>query len=171
MLQNNLQGVETKLKQLYSERGVEKRKCKNAEDFQLFRDSEPEYRCKLVALKERKRKIKEQIKIAERCCAQEISRAAVALDRMFSVDDMEDIADIHDVEVSDNPYREVVVAVEEVAVSYESKTVVVSQEEAMTGFAREDEPMIIVPEPTIEPVTDSEIESSDRGGLRRLFQI
>jgi hypothetical protein len=46
-------------KQMYSERGIEKRKCKNVEDFQLFRDSEPEYRCKLEALKERKGNIKE----------------------------------------------------------------------------------------------------------------
>ncbi|MGL5253913.1 MAG: relaxase/mobilization nuclease domain-containing protein, partial [Brevinema sp.] len=125
-LQNDLQDVETEQKQLYSERGIEKRKCKNADDFQVFRDSEPEYRCKLEALKERKGKIKEQIKIAERCCVQEISRAAEALDRMFPVDEMGEITDIYDVEVPKNPFKEVAVAVDEVAVSDELKAFKVS---------------------------------------------
>ncbi len=160
-LQNDLQDVETEQKQLYSKRGVEKRKCKNAEDFQMFRDSEPEYRCKLEALKERKGKIKEQIKIAERCCAKEISRAAETLDRMFPVDEMEEITDIYDVEVPENPYKEVVVAVDEVAFSDELKSLAISPVEKVTGLAREDEPIIIVPEPSIDPVYDSVIESSD----------
>lgn len=38
---------------------------------------------------------------------------------MFPVDDMEEITDIYDVEVPENPYKEVVVAVDEVAVSDE----------------------------------------------------
>lgn len=160
-LQNDLQDVETEQKQLYSERGIEKRKCKNPEDFQSFRDSEPAYRCKLEALKERKGKIKEHIKIAERCCAQEISRAAEALDRMFPVDEMEEITDIYDVEVPENPFKEVAVAVDEVAVSDESKLIVVPQVEEMTEIVIEEEPIIIVPEPPIEIATDSVIESSD----------
>lgn len=160
-LKNDLQDVETEQKQLYSERGIEKRKCKNAEDFQMFRDSEPEYRCKLEALKERKEKIKEQIKIAERCCTQEISRAAEALDRMFSDGEMEEITDIYDVEVPENPYKEVAVAVDEVAVSDELKSLTVPPVEKATGLARDDEPIIIVPEQSIDPVYDSVIESSD----------
>ncbi|WMC94013.1 hypothetical protein [Kineothrix sp. MB12-C1] len=111
-------------------------------------------------MKERKGKIKEQIKIAERCCAKEISRVAEALDRMFPVDEMEEITDIYDVEVPENPFKEVVVAVDEVAISDEAKRIVVPQLEAMNEFVREDEP-IIVPEPSIELVTDSVIESSD----------
>ncbi len=153
-LQKDLQDVETEQKQLYSERGIEKRKCKNAEDFQMFRDSEPEYRCKLEALKERKGKIKEQIKIAERCCAKEISRAAEALDRMFPVDEMEEISDIYDVEVPENPFKEV-------AVSDELKAFKVSPVKKATELAREDNPMIIVPEPPIEPVIEPIIETLD----------
>lgn len=160
-LQNDLQDVETEQKQMYSERGIEKRKCKNAEDFQLFRDGEPEYRYKLEALKERKGKIKEQIKIAERCCVQEISRAAETLDRMLPVDEKEEITDIYDVEVPENPFKKVIVAVDEVAISEEAKRIVVPQLEAMNEFVREDEPIIIVPEPSIELVTDSVIELSD----------
>lgn len=161
-LQNDLQGVETEQKQLYSERGIEKRKCKNADDFQLFRNTESEYRCKLEALKERKGKIKEQIKIAERCCAQEISRAAEALDRMFPVDEMEEITDIYDVEVPENPFKEVAVAVDEVAVSDESKSLAVPPVEKVTGLAKEDELRNIVTEPTIEPVIEPILETLDR---------
>ena len=160
-LQNDLQDVETEQKQLYSERGIGKRKCKNADDFQMFRDTESEYRRKLEALKERKGKIKEQIKIAERCCAQEITRAAEALDRMFPVDEMEEITDIYDVEVPENPFKEVAVAVDEVAVSDESKSLAVPPVEKATGLARDDEPIITVPKPSIDPVHDSVIESSD----------
>lgn len=158
-LQNDLQDVETEQKQLYSERGIEKRKCKNSEDFQLFRDSESAYRCKLEALKERKGKIKEQIKIAERCCSKEISRAAEALDRMFPVEEMEEITDIYDVEVPENPFKEVVVAVDEVAISYESKPMVVSQVEAVTEMMGAEESRTTVTEPPIKLVTDSVIES------------
>lgn len=160
-LQNDLQDVETEQKQLYSERGIDKRKCKNADDFQMFRDTESEYRRKLEALKERKGKIKEQIKIAERCCAQEITRAAEALDRMFPVDEMEEITDIYDVEVPENPFKEVALAVDEVAVSDESKSLAIPPVEKATGLARDDEPIITVPEPSIDPVHDSVIESSD----------
>lgn len=160
-LQRDLRDVEAEQKQLYSERGVEKRKRKNAEDFQMFRDNEPEYRCKLEALKERKGKIKEQIKIAERCCAKEISRAADALDRMFSVDEMEEITDIYDVEVPDNPYKEVVVSVDEVAVSDESKSLALPPVETMTELVVTEEPLIIVSEPVIESVVVPVIETSD----------
>ena len=158
-LQNDLQDVETEQKQLYSERGIEKRKCKNADDFQRFRDSEHEYRRKLEALKERKGKIKEQIKIAERCCAKEISRATDVLDRMFPVDEMEEITDIYDVEVPENPFKEVAVAVDEVAVSDESKSLAIPPVEKVTGLAREDEARNIVPEPTSEPVIEPIIET------------
>ncbi|MGL5253549.1 MAG: hypothetical protein ACRC9L_00770, partial [Brevinema sp.] len=130
------------------------------EDFQKFRDSEPEYRLNLEALRERK-KIKEQIKIVERCCAKEISRAAEALDRMFPVDEMEEITDIYDVDVPENPFKEVIVGGDEVAVSDESKLIVVLQVEEMTESVMEEEPIVIVPEPPIELTTDSVIESSD----------
>lgn len=159
--QNDLQDVETEQKQLYSERGIEKRKCKNAEDFQVFRDSETEYRCKLKALKERKEKIKEQIKIVERCCSKEISRAAEALDRMFPVDEMEEITDIYDVEVPENPFKDVIVAMDEVAVSDELISLTVPTVDKVTGLAWKDEARNIVPEPTIVPVIEPIIETLD----------
>lgn len=157
-LQKDLQDVEMEQKQLYSERGIEKRKCKNAEDFQMFRDSEPEYRLNLEALKERKGKIKEQIKIAERCCFQEMSRVEEMLERMIPVDEMDEITDIYDVEIPDNPYKKVAIAVEEVAVSNEPKSIVVPDVETVTELVRAVEPMIIVPGPTIEPVIEPVIE-------------
>lgn len=160
-LQNDLKDVETEQKQLYSERGIEKRKCKNADDFQMFRDTESEYRRKLEALKERKGKINEQIKIAERCCAQEITRVAEALDRMFPVDAMEEITDIYDVEVPENPYKEVVMAVDEVAVSDESKFLAISPVEKVTELVVKEEPLIIASEPVIETVIVPVIETSD----------
>lgn len=160
-LKNDLQDVETEQKQLYSERGIEKRKCKNAEDFQMFRDSEPEYKCKLEALKERKGKIKEQIKIAERCCAKETSRAAEALDRMFPVDEMEEITDVYDVEVPENPFKEAAVAVDEVAVLDEAKSLAVPPVETMTELVVTEEPLSIVSEPVIESVIVPVIETSD----------
>ncbi|BCN32627.1 relaxase/mobilization nuclease domain-containing protein [Anaeromicropila herbilytica] len=160
-LQNDFQDVETEQKQLYSERGIEKRKCKNADDFQLFRDTESEYRCKLEALKERKGKIKEQIKIVERCCSKEISRAAEALDRMFPVEEMEEITDIYDVEVPENPFKEDTVAVDEVAVSDELKSLAITPVEKATGLARDDESIKTVPEPPIEPVIEPIVETLD----------
>ena len=160
-LQNDLQDVETEQKQLYSERGIEKRKCKNPKDFQSFRDSEPAYRCKLEELKERKGKIKEQIKIAERCCAQEISRTAEALDRMFPFDEMEEISDIYDVEVPENPFKEVAVAVDEVAMSDESKSLAIPPIEKVAGLVVTEEPLIIVSEPVIESAIVAGLETSD----------
>jgi len=83
------------------------------------------------------------------------------LDRMFPVDEMEEITDIYDVEAPENPFKEVVVAVDEVAISDEAKRIVVPQLEAMNELAREDDPMIIVPEPLIEPVIEPIIETLD----------
>lgn len=127
----------------------------------MFRNSEPKYRGKLEALKERKGKIKEQIKIVETCCLKEISRAAEALDRMFQVDEMEEITDIYDVEVPENPFKEVVVAVDEAALSNESKSLALPPVETVTELVVTEEPLIIVSEPVIESVIVPGIETSD----------
>lgn len=115
-LQQDLKNVETEQNQMYSNHGIEKRKCKEVEDFEKFRNDEPEYKRKLEALKERKGKIKEQIQIADRCYKKELSRAEEELERMIPVGDMEDIDDIYDVDVPENPYKEAAVEVEEVIV-------------------------------------------------------
>ncbi|MDD3142411.1 MAG: relaxase/mobilization nuclease domain-containing protein, partial [Lachnospiraceae bacterium] len=147
-LQQDLKNVETEQNQMYSNHGIEKRKCKEVEDFEKFRSNEPEYKRKLEALKERKGKIKEQIQIADRCYKKELSRAEEVLERTIPVGNMEDIGDIYDVDVPENPYKEVAVEVEAIM-----------------------EPMIelesmIVPESEIKPITetvdvvDNEVEIS-----------
>ena len=115
-LQQDLKDVETEQKQIYSNHGIEKRKCKEFEDFEKFRSNELEYKRKLEALKERKGKIKEQIQNADRCYNKESSRVEEELERMLPVGDMEDIDDIYDVEVPENPYKEVTVETENVFV-------------------------------------------------------
>ena len=135
-LQQDLKEVETEQNQMYSNHGIEKRKCKEVEDFEKFRSNEPEYKRELEALKERKGKINDQIQIADRCYKKELSRAEEVLERTIPVGDMEDIGDIYDVEVPENPYKEVVVEVEAII-----------------------EPMIepesmVVPESVIKPITE-----------------
>ena len=153
-LQQDLKNVETEQNQMYSNHGIEKRKCKEVEDFEKFRSNEPEYKRKLEALKERKGKIKEQIQIADRCYKKELSRAEEVLERTIPVDDMEDIGDIYDVDVPENPYKEIAVEVEEVIVpkSIAPKPIVPMVEAVI-------EPMIepksmIIPESVIKRITE-----------------
>lgn len=80
---------------------------------------------------------------------------------MFPVDEMEEITNICNVEVPENPFKEVAMAADEVALSDELKSLTVPQVEKVTGLTRDDESIITVPEPSIDPVTDSVIESSD----------
>ena len=56
---------------------------------------------------------------------------------MFPVDEMGKITDIYDVEVPENPFKEVIVAVDEVAVSDELISLTVPSVEKVTGLARE----------------------------------
>lgn len=67
-------------------------------------------------MKEWKGKIKEQIQISERWYNEELSRVEEKLERMIPVGEMEEINDIYDVEIPENPFKEVAVAVEEVIV-------------------------------------------------------
>ena len=90
-LQLDLKNVVTEQNQMYSNHGIEKRKCKEVEDFEKFRSDEPEYKRKLEALKERKGKIKAQIQIVDRCHKKELSRVEEALERRIPVGDMEGI--------------------------------------------------------------------------------
>jgi hypothetical protein len=68
---------------------------------------------------------------------------------------------IYDVEVPENPFKEVAVAVDEVAVSDKLKSLAIPPIEKVTGLAREAEPRNIVPEPTSEPVIEPIIETLD----------
>lgn len=148
-LQQDLKEVEAEQKQMYSNHGIEKRKCKEVEDFEKFRSNEPEYKCELEALKEQKGKIKDQIQIADRCYKKELSRAEEVLERMIPVGDMEDIGDIYDVDVPENPYKEAAVKVEEVIAPKQIAPVVEAVIEPMI------EPKsIIIPESVIKPITE-----------------
>lgn len=148
-LQQDLKEVEAEQKQMYSNHGIEKRKCKEVEDFEKFRSNEPEYKCELKALKVQKGKIKDQIQIADRCYKKELSRAEEVLERMIPVGDMEDIGDIYDVDVPENPYKEAAVKVEEVIAPKQIAPVVEAVIEPMI------EPKsIIIPESVIKPITE-----------------
>lgn len=148
-LQQDLKDVETEQNQMYSNHGIEKRKCKEVEDFEKFRSNEPEYKRELEALKERKGKIKDQIQIADRCYKKELSRAEEVLERMIPVGDMEDIGDIYDVDVPENPYKEAAVKVEEVIAPKQIAPVVEAVIEPMI------EPKsMIIPESVIKPITE-----------------
>lgn len=114
-----------------------------------FRSNEPEYKRELEALKERKGKIKDQIQIADRCYKKELSRAEEVLERMIPVGDMEDIGDIYDVDVPENPYKEAAVKVEEVIAPKQIAPVVEAVIEPMI------EPKsMIIPESVIKPITE-----------------
>ena len=146
-LQQDLKDVETEQKQMYSNHSIEKRKCKDASDFEMFRRKEPEYKSELENLKEGKGKIKEQIQIADRCYKKELSRAEDVLERMIQVGEMDDIGDIYDVEVPENPYKEIAVEVDEVIVL---KPMAVPVVEAVI------EPMsMIIPESVIKPIKET----------------
>ena len=148
-LQQDLKNVETERNQMYSNHGIEKRKCKEVEDFEKFRSNEPEYKRKLETLKERKGKIKEQIQIADRCYKKELSRAEEVLERTIPVGDMEDINDIYDVEVPENPYKEAAVKVEEVIALKQIAPVVESVIEPMIELKS-----MIILESVIKPITE-----------------
>lgn len=145
-LQQDLKELETEQKQMYSNHSIEKRKCKDASDFEKFRRKEPEYKNELENLKERKGKIKEQILIADRCYKKELSRAEEVLERTIPVGEMDDIGDIYDVEVPENPYKEVAVKVEEVIAPKQIVPVVEAVIEPMS---------MIIPESVIKPITET----------------
>jgi len=106
-LHEQLKQISGKQKELYAQRGMEKRNCKNFEDFTWFRDGEEVYRKKLELMKQHKVEVNDKIKIAERCFKKELSRLEEELERIIPVGEMPDIADSYDVEVPENPNKEI----------------------------------------------------------------
>jgi flagellar motility protein MotE (MotC chaperone) len=106
-LNEQLNHISNQQKELYAQRGTEKRSCKNSEDFTWFRDGEELYRKKLELMKQQKIEVNDKIKIAERCFKKELSRLEETMEKIIPVGEIPDIVDIYDVEVPENPYKEI----------------------------------------------------------------
>lgn len=112
-LKTRLQNVERKIlsrqQELYKERGSQKRSCNTPEDFEVFRKSENDYRSQLEEIKEQKNTIKGKLKITDRCLKNVDSEILQKLAQEIPLDDMQDIGDMYDVKVPENPDKKVVV--------------------------------------------------------------
>ncbi|MEG0553640.1 MAG: hypothetical protein RR533_08985, partial [Carnobacterium sp.] len=111
LLQQKDQDISGKKKQLYAERDSEKSRCKTAEDFVRFKDSEEQYYGKLEILKTAKKNTKLDRNILDRIFWKEIidkeEKIEAELASRIPVGNMDDvdIGRIKDVEVPENPYK------------------------------------------------------------------
>ena len=126
--------IKEQQKELYAKRGALKRNCKTPEDFEQYRQSEESYRNSLEKLKDEKNSIKQKLKIATRCADQFGSKIEFELENAIPVGEMDDIENIYDVEVPENPYREEVIEEEVV----EDPEVVISEGADFINIGDED---------------------------------
>ena len=108
-LKLRLQRVDEELskvqKEMYRERGLQKRSCKNVEDMVYFEASESDYRERLEQIKLQKKDNHKKLKAVERCLGREGSLLEAELELRIPVGDMGDIEEIARDEVPKNPYR------------------------------------------------------------------
>lgn len=108
-LKLRLQRVDEELskaqKEMYRERGLQKRSCKNVEDMVSFEASEADYRERLEQIKLQKKDNHKKLKAVERCLGREGSLLEAELELRIPVGDMEDIEEIARDEIPENPYR------------------------------------------------------------------
>ena len=108
-LKLRLQRVDEELskaqKEMYRERGLQKRSCKNVEDMVYFEASESDYRERLEQIKLQKKDNHKKLKAVERCLGREGSLLEAELELRIPVGDMEDIEEIARDEIPENPYR------------------------------------------------------------------
>ena len=108
-LKLRLQRVDEELskaqKEMYRERGLQKRSCKNVEDMVSFEASETDYRERLEQIKLQKKDNHKKLKAVERCLGREGSLLEAELALRIPVGNMEDIEEIARDEVPENPYR------------------------------------------------------------------
>lgn len=108
-LKQRLQQVDEELckaqKEMYRDRTLQKRSCKTAEDLEFFEASEGDYQERLEQIKLRKKDNRKKLKAVERCLERDGSLAEAELELRISVGDMEDLADVENDKVPENPYR------------------------------------------------------------------
>ena len=123
-LKLRLQRVDEELskaqREMYRERGLQKRSCKNVEDMLSFEASEDDYRERLEQIKFQKKDNHKKLKAVERCLGREGSLLEAELELRIPVGDMGDIEEVARDEVPKNPYR----VQESVAVPEENISVV-----------------------------------------------
>ena len=144
-LKLRLQQVDEELckarKEMYRDRGLQKRSCKTAEDLEFFEASEDDYRERLEQIKLQKKDNRKKLKAVERCLERDGSLTEAELELRIPVGDMEDIADVEKDEVPENPYR--------------VQEVVEVENTALDHAVEED----VIPESEFEAVVDDELET------------
>ena len=136
-LKLRLQQVDEELckarKEMYRDRGLQKRSCKTAEDLEFFEASEDDYRERLEQIKLQKKDNRKKLKAVERCLERDGSLTEAELELRIPVGDMEDIADVEKDEVPENPYRvQEVVEVENTALDDAVEADVITEPEFET---------------------------------------
>ena len=137
-LKLRLQQVDEELckaqKEMYRDRTLQKRYCKTEEDLEFFKASEDDYRERLEQIKLQKKDNRKKLKAVERCLERDGSLAEAELELRISVENMEDVTEIAEDNVPENPYR--VQAFSEVgttALDYTDKAVVGTDEMAVSN--------------------------------------
>lgn len=144
-LKLRLQQVDEELckaqKEMYRDRVLQKRSCKTAEDLELSEASETEYRERLEQIKLQKKDNRKKLKAVERCLERDGSLAEAELEMRIPVDDMEDLAEVENDKVPENPYR--------------VQEVVEVENTALDDAVEAD----VITEPEFEAVVDDELET------------
>lgn len=144
-LKLRLQQVDEELckarKEMYRDRGLQKRSCKTAEDLEFFEASEDDYRERLEQIKLQKKDNRKKLKAVERCLERDGSLLEAELEMRISVDDMEDLAEVENDKVPENPYR--------------GQKVVEVQNTALDDVVEAD----VITEPEFETVVDGGLET------------
>lgn len=146
-LKLRLQQVDEELckaqKEMYRDRASQKRSCKTAEDLTFFEASEDDYRERLEQIKLQKKDNRKKFKAVERCLERDGSLAEAELEMRIPVGDMEDMAEVENDKVPENPYR--VLEVVEV------------ENTALDDAIEADE----ITEPEFEAIVDNELETEE----------
>ena len=144
-LKLRLQQVDEELckaqKGMYRDRALQKRYCKTAEDLEFFEASEDDYRERLEQIKLQKKDNRKKLKVVERCLERDGSLLEAELEMRISVDDMEDLAEVENDKVPENPYR--------------GQKVVEVENTALDDAIEAD----VITEPEFEVVVDDELET------------
>ena len=144
-LKQRLQQVDEELckvqKEMYRDRALQKRYCKTAEDLEFFEASEDDYRERLEQIKLQKKDNRKKLKAVERCLERDGSLAEAELEMWIPVGDMEDLAEVENDKVPENPYR--------------VQKVVEVENTALDDAVEAD----IITEPEFEAIVDDELET------------
>ena len=138
-LKLRLQQVDEELckaqQEMYRDRALQKGSCKTAEDLEFFEASEDDYRERLEQIKLQKKDNRKKLKAVERCLERDGNLAEADLEMRIPVGDMEDMADVENDKVPDNPYRvqeSVTVTEEKISAVSEAVSDEVVEEDAIT---------------------------------------